>query len=337
MARPLRIEYPRAFYHVMNRGNRKQTVFELEEDVDLFLEKLGEFSTAYQVKVICYCLMRNHFHLYVKTENPNLSKFMQAFLTSFTIIKNRRDHSAGHLFQGRYKAILVENTVYGAEVSRYIHLNPVRTAEFSQKDTQNRRAFLRRKTKLNSYPAVIGLDAAPGWLSSSLLLKNFGDVVGEQRKSYASFVEEGLLKEIDDPMEVVAAQSILGSDRFVDEMRRGVTEISENLNLRRELGMKVKLTTSLEIKNVIDAVCGFYKVTREYALLKNSRNNEARQVLLYLSSKYCRGRYSMTEIGASLGNVSVGAVARSRYNMARKIRVDKKLKARVDEIEKYIS
>ena len=95
MTRPLRIEYCGACYHVMNRGNRRQIVFESEADVDLFLEKLGEFSIADHVKIFCYCLMHNYFHLYLKTEEANLSKFMQALLTSFTVSKNRRDRYFG--------------------------------------------------------------------------------------------------------------------------------------------------------------------------------------------------------------------------------------------------
>ena len=120
MARPLRVEYPGAYYHVMNRGNRGQNILLSDDDCALFLAKLRTFSYQFNVSVLAYCLMSNHFHLYVRTEEANLSKFMYSLLTSFAIVKNRKDGERGHLFQGRFKAILVENKSYGAEVSRYI-------------------------------------------------------------------------------------------------------------------------------------------------------------------------------------------------------------------------
>lgn len=335
MARPLRIEYQGACYHVMNRGNRRQTVFESEADVDLFLNKLGEFSASYDVDIFCYCLMHNHFHLYLRTREANLSKFMQALLTSFTITKNKRDRSSGHLFQGRYKAILVEDSVYGSELSRYIHLNPVRTAFSSSLDLKKKRELL-RNTKLSSYPSVIGIAKKEKWYSPKYILKSWGETVAEQRKKYAEYVESGLLCEIDDPLKLSVAQSILGSEKFIDKIRRSLSDLSENLNIRRELGAETQFLSSMNINKVIDAVSQFYNVEKEYILTKNSRNNEPRQVLLYLSCKYCRGKYSLSELGSKLGPLTVGAITRSRYNMAGKIRNDKKLESKIKKIENDI-
>jgi len=132
MSRPLRIEYPNACYHVINRGDNRREVFSTQDDYALFLEKLGSFSEIYKVKIRAYCLMPNHFHLYLRTPEGNLSRFMQALLTSFTSIKNHRQKTSGHLFQGRYKSLIVEDKSYGMALCRYIHLNPVRTKEFSE-------------------------------------------------------------------------------------------------------------------------------------------------------------------------------------------------------------
>lgn len=335
MARPLRVEYPCAFYHVLNRGNRRQTVFESKEDTDLFFEKLGEFSSAYHIKIICFCLMHNHFHLYLQTEDANLSKFMQALLTSFTISKNRRDRSSGHLFQGRYKAFLVEDDIYGSELSRYIHLNPVRTVMAADLDLKQKRALL-RTNKLSSYASIIGLKNPPEWLSESLILDNWGKTLQEQQKNYSKYVEEGLLREIDNPMKFAIAQTIIGSESFADKIRRGLTKISDNINIRRELSSKAKLLSSVDLITVINAVEDFYKVEKDYILRKNSRNNEARQVLLYLACKYCRGKYSLSELGEQLGPLTVGALTRSRYNLAQKIQSDQKLKMKINKIDDYI-
>jgi REP element-mobilizing transposase RayT len=126
MARSLRIEYPGACYHVINRGNRRIQVFFSDSDYELFLEKLGEYLELYEVDLFSYCLMPNHYHLFLITTHANLGKFMQAFNTSYTISMNRKYGESGHLFQGRYKAQLVESELYKNVLSRYIHLNPVK-------------------------------------------------------------------------------------------------------------------------------------------------------------------------------------------------------------------
>lgn len=127
MARPLRVEFPDACYHVMCRGNFRFPVLREAGDRELLLERLVKFAEVFRVRIRAYCLMVNHFHVYVQTEEANLGRFMHSFLTSFTVSYNRRHHSSGHVFQGRYKAFLVEDDrAYASEVSRYIHLNPVR-------------------------------------------------------------------------------------------------------------------------------------------------------------------------------------------------------------------
>ena len=122
MARPVRVEYAGALYHVMNRGNRRERVFRTVAEHRLFLDCLAESAAQFRIDVLCYCLMPNHFHLFVRTVEANLSRFMQSLLTSFTVTMNRRQRSSGHLFQGRFKAQVVEGVGYFDVLSRYIHL-----------------------------------------------------------------------------------------------------------------------------------------------------------------------------------------------------------------------
>ena len=112
MPRPLRIEYSGASYHVINRGNRRDQVFFSDSDYLLYIEKLEEYATLYDVIVYSYCLMPNHYHLFLKTRLANLGKFMQSFNTSFTLTMNSKHNKSGHLFQGRYKAQLIETELY---------------------------------------------------------------------------------------------------------------------------------------------------------------------------------------------------------------------------------
>jgi len=126
------------------------------------------------------------------------------------------------------------------------------------------------------------------------------------------------------------------TEPFVDRMRRGLVRIADNLNLRRELGGHAKLAASVPLEKVVLAVSKSYDTTTSGILRKHSRNNEARQVLLYLACKYCRGRNSMSELGEKLGPVTVGALSCSRFNMAKRISKDKSLGKRVEKAERYI-
>ena len=123
MARPLRVEYPGAFYHVMNRGNAGDSIFKSKKDRERFLECLEKAVERFSLRIHTYCMMGNHYHLLVETLEPNLSKAMQWIHVSYAAYFNRKRDRVGHLFQGRFKAILVEADEYLKQLSRYIHLN----------------------------------------------------------------------------------------------------------------------------------------------------------------------------------------------------------------------
>lgn len=124
MARPIRIEFEGALYHVTARGNERRAIFRSDADRALFLETLGECIAQFGLILHTYCLMRNHYHLVVETPRANLSRALGWLQTTYTIRFNRRHRRSGHLFQGRFKAHLVEADSYAMELLRYIHLNP---------------------------------------------------------------------------------------------------------------------------------------------------------------------------------------------------------------------
>jgi REP element-mobilizing transposase RayT len=125
MARPVRIEYPGAVYHVVCRGNNRQAIFRDDHDRKRYLEKLSLYCEEKDVELLCYCLLTNHVHLVLETPQGNLSKMMQAFQTSYTVYFNKRHDRSGHVFEQRCKAFLVDQDNYLLEVSRYVHLNAV--------------------------------------------------------------------------------------------------------------------------------------------------------------------------------------------------------------------
>jgi len=169
MARPLRVQYPNAVYHVTCRGNEQKPIFRDDIDRKTLLKKLVQSMDIYTVKLYSYVLMNNHFHLLLETPLGNLGEFMRRFNISYTGYFNYRHKRSGHLFQGRYKSILVDKESYLSILSRYIHLNPVRTEGFGYLDF-NRFYDLTLLLHLSTVPGFVPeATACPGREIHSLL------------------------------------------------------------------------------------------------------------------------------------------------------------------------
>lgn len=329
MARPLRVEYPGAHYHVMNRGNQRMAVFRSVADYECFLERLERFAEQFWVRVFCYCLMPNHFHLHVRTEEANLSRFMQSLLTAFTASVNRVRRSSGHLFQGRFKAHLVEAEGYHTVLTRYIHLNPVRVAQQWDRPVKERRESLRR-FKWSSYTAYIGLRKAPGYLTMGPVLSQFSGTRREQMRRYRRYVEEGLLREMKSPYAQAEEQTIVGSDGFIDRIKREYL-LARQADRREEPSL-THLQQSLVLGDAVAAVCEVYGVERECVLQRAGAHRQARRVLMYCASRYCRYQSSLTELGRALG-VSVSGLTRARDRVAAELPKNRRLRATLQNIE----
>ncbi len=206
MTRPLRIEYTGALYHVTSRGDRQDDIFVSDDDRISFLEILGQVVETYNCLIHAYCLMDNHYHLLIETPDANLAKGMRQLNGVYTQTSNRNNNRVGHVFQGRYKAILVQRDAYLLELARYIFLNPMRTR-------------MVRKAKdwpWSSYLDIAGLREAPRWLHTDWLLATFGRRLSSARLKYQQFVAEG--KNQSPPWEFLRNQIFLGSDAFVSEL-----------------------------------------------------------------------------------------------------------------------
>jgi REP element-mobilizing transposase RayT len=209
MARQLRIEYPGAFYHVYSRGNRKQEIFLSDEDRYFFLKVLGDASEGPGVRFHAYCLMPNHYHLFIETPFGGLSRALHLINTAYTVYFNKKNSRCGHLYQGRFKSILVEAETYARELSRYIHLNPVRAG------------LVRRPEEYpwSSYREYLGMRTASSWLVTSLILGDSGIPSEKDRDCYARFVLTGM--GCDPPSGVGDSKrsGILGSPSFIDRIK----------------------------------------------------------------------------------------------------------------------
>ena len=218
MARPLRIEYEGALYHLTGRGNRREAIFADEKDCVRFLSLLEESLGRYRVRLHAFVLMGNHYHLLAETEQANLGRWMHWVVTSYTVWFNRRHGRVGHLFQGRYKSIVLEGKDYLLALSRYIHLNPVRGVRLGRGTVKERRARL-RGWRWSSYRGYAGLAKAEGMVEEELVLGEMGGRKGERRAAYRRFVEKGLLEEMLSPLEEAKWQAVLGSERFHRRVR----------------------------------------------------------------------------------------------------------------------
>lgn len=207
MARPLRLEFRGALYHVTSRGDGQEAIYRDDTDRRLCLEVLAHTVERYNWTVHAWCLMGNHYHLLIETPDSNLALGMRHFNGVYTQRFNRRHGRVGHVFQGRYKAILVQKDSYLLELARYIVLNPVRAGMVrGPKDWP-----------WSSYRATAGLTTAPAWLQTDWVLSAFGQRTSNAQVRYRAFVAEG--KHQPSPWEQLKNQIYLGSDAFVDKMQ----------------------------------------------------------------------------------------------------------------------
>lgn len=209
MSRPIRIEFPDALYHVTARGDRREAIFEDDQDRRTFLATLEKIITQFNWTCYAWCLMDNHYHLLIQTPDGNLSKGMRQLNGVYTQASNRRHLRVGHLFQGRFKAILVDSDAYLLELARYVVLNPVR-AGMAKKPAD---------WKWSSYRASVGLEPAPG-LAEDGLLAMFAKRRSLAQQRYAQFVDEGI--KADSPWANLKGQVFLGDEQFVNRMQANI-------------------------------------------------------------------------------------------------------------------
>ena len=205
MARPLRLEFSGALYHVTSRGDRREDIFLNDDDRHAWLAVLGLVCKLFNCVVHAYCQMGNHYHLVVETLEGNLSGGMRQFNGQYTQQFNRRHGLVGHLFQGRYKAILVQKEAYLLELARYVVLNPVRAGIVD----------LPEQWAWSSFNACMNDQFSPSWLETDWLLSQFGTKRDLARRSYVEFVMQG--RSVDSPLLNTRYQLLLGDDEFVKQ------------------------------------------------------------------------------------------------------------------------
>lgn len=310
MARPLRIVYPGAFYHVSSRGNEQKDVFKSQKDREKFLEYLGSATERYGAVIHAYCLMSNHYHLLLETPAGNLSQIMRHINGAYTTYFNVKRKRAGHLFQGRYKAILVEFDEYALELTRYIHLNPVRAGIIVRPE----------EYRWSSYRSYIDQNSAPKWLQMDAVLNYFGKRLKEAKKKYRIFVEDLLEKEYDSPLQNTYGTAVLGTPGFVEMIT--TTHLAE-----KEVDRAVP-----EIRQ-FKAFPEPTEIVKAAASVMGDNEKLARQVGMYLCHKHSGKK--LREIGELFG-VGETAIAEARRLLSKKMEHDEKLCKEVEKVKSIL-
>lgn len=283
MARPLRIEYPGAYYQVSSRGNEKKAIFRDRRDRKKFLEVLGRVAEDFRLRVHAYVLMDNHYHLLAETVDGRLSQAVQYLNSVYTQHFNRRHKRIGHLFRGRYKAILIEKSPYLLELSRFIHLTPWR-----KKKSQNPFSY-----PWSSLRVFAGTARPPRWLTTKEVLAGLGN---RGRRGYREFIREGMRGKTKEPWDQVTSQALIGSEKFV----RGI--VRRYLRAQTGKGSRTNGRSDLpriESEKLLKELGRYYGVKGAEISLRSHRYTAARYVGSYLLKKHCA--LKLREIGERLG------------------------------------
>ncbi len=251
MARPLRLEFAGACYHITARGNARQAIYTDNRDYMLFRELLGKEIRQQGWFCYAYCLMPNHYHLLIETPEPNLSRGMRRLNGVYTQSFNRRHGRVGHLFQGRYKSIVVDKDEYLLELCRYLALNPVRAKLVKEPDAW----------RWSSFPALLGEVDAPNWLDRQSVYDLFGYDLAGARENLKKFVADGMGG--DGPWDNLRGQIYLGSKAFLERM----DSLVKGRPLE-EVSVKQREPTRPLSEEVLTLVSATYGLEREMLLAR---------------------------------------------------------------------
>ena len=285
MARPLRVEYEGAIYHVTVRGNERRAIFRDDRDRQRFLARLADCVEAHGVRLYLFCLMTNHLHLMLETPGANLSRFMHRLQTAYAIYFNRRHRRAGHLTQGRYGACVVRGENYLLRLGRYIHLNPVFVGAAKKLPVQERVTLL-RKYRWSSYRSYIGRAAPLDFVDyAPMLAMTRAPSKAKRPPEYRKFVESAIAESDEDLRRIMSASPLaIGSEKFVHWVRgmhdklTGKGGRTEDVTLRRR-------SRRLPAERVIEIVCRQLGADRE-EVIRQRKDSLLRPITARMLCRY---------------------------------------------------
>ena len=315
MSRPLRIQYPGAWYHVMNRARRGQDLYPGRVHMDAFLDLLKETVDMFSLKVSSYCLMPTHYHLLVQTPDGNLSRCMRHLNGIYTQRFNALNKCDGTLFRGRYKSILVDADSYLLELVRYIHRNPLRAGIAKKPD----------QYVWSSHLGYLSDDQEWEWLHKEFVLGMLGKYRAVQIKKYRQFVEEQDAEQLLSFFEKTNLPSLLGSNKFVEWAKAKFFEGSIHKDVPQSKILAPDRPT------IINAVCGFYKADeKDIVAVRRGVQNEPRDVAIYLLRTICGE--PLMQIAQAFGMTQYSSVSCAVERIKKKRQNDSRFQKRLKEV-----
>jgi REP element-mobilizing transposase RayT len=298
MARALRIKYKGALYHITSRGNERRNIFRYDQDRKFFIQTLKESLNIYGVILYSYVLMSNHFHFLLETPLANLSEFMRQFNITYTSYYNRRYNRVGHLYQGRYKGILIQKEGYLNILTRYIHLNPVRVEKMQNTSLLEKEKYL-KQFKWSSLKGYLNEDNIESFVDYKTVLAEYGGDNQKGRQLYWQTLQSDLSQKIEIKRKIVG-DSILGNDSFVKKVKEKYLWKDE-----KEIPSIRKINSYCSKDKVIQIVCK--EIGKDFDYIK-SHKGANRQILMEMLYRYAglKGREIGKLIGLDYSTVSVG-------------------------------
>jgi REP element-mobilizing transposase RayT len=295
MVRPLRIDIEDGLYHVTSRGWERRAVVRDDRDRQRWLELLDRVAARCGWRVFAWVLMGNHFHLYLRTPQANLSAGMHDLNSGYASGFNRRHRRCGALFQGRFKAVLVEDESHALELTRYIHLNPVRARIVQRPEAYG----------WSSYQDYLGVRKAAAWLDWQTALAEVAKDRSRARSAYRRFVEAGLSEPPASPLEAVVGGMFLGRGEWVDRWRRRLAEepIRQGVPAQRQLAWRPT------VEDIVGAVSQAFGVEPAEVLASRRHGNQARLAAIYLARLVSDEAVGV--IGRCFGGVSGAAISKT--------------------------
>jgi len=320
MSRPLRIEYPGAWYHVMNRGRRGEAIFITDEDRGIFVDLLKESVEQWNVKVAAYCLLTTHYHLLVQTPDANVSRCMRHINGVYTQRFNREHRSDGQLFRGRYKAILIDADSYLLEVLRYIHRNPLRAGLVEKLDAY----------PWSSHGGYVSGGKEWDWLHMDMVFSLLTEDRSRRLRVYRRYMTEEDTAEMIRLYESRKWPTVVGSERFMT----WVKERFFNSKGHREVPESKVLAPEREM--IRDEVCREYQIDAGALLLvRRGVSNEPRDVSLYLIRRL-RGD-GLEDIAKEFGLHHYSSVSNAIGRVHNQLFQDRRLRKRIETIQSRLT
>jgi len=304
------LEFAGGVYHVMNRGLERREIVHDDFDRQTWLQMLDRAASRYEWRVFAYVLLDNHFHLFLRIAQPNLALGMHDFESGFASIFNRRHERNGPLLQGRYKAILVQLDSYAWELSRYLHLNPVRAG---LTDDPFQYAWSSCRFYLNPR-------RGPAWLDWKTILTEIGGTLSAARLAYRRFIEAGVSNPPENPFDQTVDGQALGSAEFIDEMQAAL-EAQQPIET---------LKAGLTVSQVVAAVADAFRVNTERVRSRGHQDNRAREAALLLARELTSEK--IIELGASFGGVCGSAVTEAVRRARERAETDQSFRERLDKL-----